>query len=319
MRLWRKTGTAVSFLDVQRLGYLAVSAAAVLWAVGGAYASRLIDQGASFVELTEARAWITVLVLGAVLWRRRPKGGSSGVGLPITILFGCSIAAANFTYYASLSRLPVAIAITIQYTAPGLVVAWTSIAERTAPSRRVVGALAAAIVGVALLAELPVVASEGRLRLDAAGLVAAGASAFAFSTYMLTGERVGRRLGAQHAVLRGFVVASVIWIVVQAARGRPDTLLDTRFVPGYVFLAFATTIAPFLLFVWGLERVRASDAGIVSTLEPLTAALIAFVWLGQSLSGWQLAGAALVLGGIGVVQAERPVPPEVLAERAAVE
>ncbi len=305
--------------DVSRAGYAAVSAAAILWAVGGAYASRLIDQGASFVELTEARAWITALVLLVVVSRRtRPPSGGPRAPAWIVVLFGLSIAAANLTYYASLSRLPVAIAITIQYPAPGLVVLWAGVVEKQRPSRRVVSALIAAILGVALLAELPVSATQG-LRLDGIGLVIAGASAFAFATYMITGERVGRSLGALDAVLRGFLVSSAVWIVTQAVRGRPDTLLDPRFAAPIVFLAVATTIAPFLLFIWGLGRIRASDAGITSTLEPLTAAIIAFVWLGQSLSAWQIVGGALVIGGIAFVQVERPEPREVLAERAAVE
>lgn len=303
-----------------RVGYLAVSAAAILWAIGGAFASYLIDEGASFVELTEARAWITALALGVVAWLRRGRGAPvQHVPLPWIIVFGCSIAAANLTYYASLARLPVAIAITVQYTAPGLVVLWTAVGERRAPSKRVIAALIGAIVGVALLAEFPDMVSEGELRVDALGLMIAGASAVAFATYIFSGERVSRGMGAQQAVLRGFVVASALWIVVQLARRRPDTLLDTRFTAGILFLAVATTIAPFVLFVWGLARIRATDAAIVSTLEPLAAAFIAFVWLDQALSGWQLAGAFLVLVGIVMVQVERPPPVEVLAERAAVE
>jgi drug/metabolite transporter (DMT)-like permease len=94
-------------------------------------------------------------------------------------------------------------------------------------------------------------------------------------------------------------------------------MLDMRFVPGVLFLAIATTVAPFWLFVWGMERVRASNAGIVSTLEPLTAALIAYVWLGQGLSAWQIAGGVMVLGGVAVVQMDRPVSDEVMVERAA--
>jgi len=307
------------------LGYLAVSSAAILWAIGGTYASELIDRGASFVELTEARAWITALALAVVSFLRRGEtrvNGSTTRGtapLWLVVLFGCSIATANLTYYASLSRLPVAIAITVQYTAPGLVVVWLVLNRRERPSRRVWGALIAAIVGVALLAELPILISEGNLRLDAIGLLVAGISAFAFATYILSGERVGHAFGARGSVLRGFLVSSVIWIIVQAVRGRPDTLLDTSFLPGVVFLAVATTIAPFLLFVWGLEYIRPSEAGIVSTLEPLAAALFAFIWLDQSLSGWQLAGAALVLAGITVVQTERPGSKDVLAERAAIE
>jgi drug/metabolite transporter (DMT)-like permease len=306
---------------VDRAGYLAVCTAAVLWAVGGAYASRLIDQGASFVELTEARAWITAIVLGAVaLARRGPRARPSGRAPTwIVVAFGLSIAGANFTYYAALSRLPVAVAITVQYTAPALVVVWAAVAGRQLPSRRAVAAVAAAMLGVALLAEVPSVVAGGGLRLDGIGFAMAGLSAFAFSSYMVSGERVGRAYDALDAVLRGFVVSSILWVVVQVVRGRPDTLLDLDFLPGILFLAVATTIAPFLLFVWGLQRIRASDAAIVSTLEPLAAAVIAFVWLGQSLSAWQIGGGVLVIAGIVLVQAERPPSREVLAERAAIE
>jgi drug/metabolite transporter, DME family len=311
---------------VKRAGYAAVSLAAVLWAIGGAYASHLIDRGASFVELTEARAWITAAALLLVVGRRRNgapsapmREGPQAPRLALVVLFGLAIAGANFMYYASLARLPVAVAITVQYTAPGLVVLVTAVRERKRPSALVLGALVAAMIGVGLLAELPVVLREGELRLDGLGLAAAGMAALSFAAYMLTAEGVGRSFGALGGVMRGFVVASVLWVVVQVVRGRPDTLLDATFLPGILFLAIFTTIAPFLLFVWGLGRVRATDAGIVSTLEPLAAALIAFVWLDQSLSGWQLAGATLVIVGIGLVQAERPASEEVLAERAAID
>jgi drug/metabolite transporter (DMT)-like permease len=86
-----------------------------------------------------------------------------------------------------------------------------------------------------------------------------------------------------------------------------------------LFLAVATTIAPFVLFVWGLQRIRASDAAIVSTFEPLAAALIAFGWLGQTLSPWQIAGGGLVIAGIALVQMERPPSEAVLTERAAID
>jgi drug/metabolite transporter (DMT)-like permease len=296
---------------VKRAGFAAVSAAAVLWAAGGTYASRLIHEGASFLELTEARAWGTALILLAVAGIRRPSAGTKHVNPLLVVVFGCSIAGANVSYYASLSRLPVAIAITVQYTAPGLVVLWAAVAEGRRPGGRVLASLAAAVVGVALLSELPSAIRSGHLRVDAAGLVLSVVAAFAFATYMVTGEHVARAIGSQRSVLRGFCVAAVLWIVVQAARGRPSTLLDARFWPGIAFLVVATTIAPFLLFVWGLERVRASDAGIVSTLEPLTAALLAFVWLGQSLSAVQIVGGLLVVVAIGVVQVERPVRDEV--------
>lgn len=302
-----------------RAGYAAAAVAAVLWAAGGAVARRVIDEGASYVELTEARAWISAVVLAAWAWARRRDDRPPGrAPLLLVVIFGLSIAGANFTYYASLSKLPVAVAITVQYTAPALVVLWTVVTEGFRPSGRVTGALLLAVAGVGLLAELPVLIGEGELRLSGVGFGFAAISAFAFATYMITGERLGRQIGARRAVAQGFVVASVLWLVVQALRGRPDTLLQARFVPWVLFLAVATTIAPFLLFVWGLERVQASSAGIVSTLEPLTAAVIAFFWLGQTLSAWQIAGALMVLAGIAIVQLETPVSDDVMVERAAI-
>jgi len=304
---------------VTRLGYLAISAAAVLWAVGATVASTLLDRGASTVELTAARSWLGAAGMAVIVGASRRNRHGEGPGLTGAIPFGLALAAVNFCYYFAISRLPVAIAIVVQYTAPGFVVLWVAAVERVRPSVRVLGALALAFGGVALLAEVPSLLARGELSLDGLGLLAAIGSAVAFGAYMLLGEKLGRRYRAQGALLRGFIVSSIFWAVVVAARGRPDTLLDTSFTAGIVFVALGATLVPFLLFLWGVGHVGAARAGIVSTLEPLMAALLAYAWLDQSLTGWQLAGGAMVLGGIGVVQSERPRDPEVLAEAAAAE
>ena len=299
---------------MERLGFLAVSGAAVLWAFGGTYARTLIDDGASPLEITEARAWIAFFALGGwMLWRgrRRPRSGEP-CPVWIIVLFGLSIAAANYFYYSSVASLPVAVAIVIQYTAPGLVVLWLALAEKRRPSLRVVVALGAALIGVALLAELPDALSGASTSLAPRGVAAAIAAAFAFASYIVTGERVEKAAGPVGSLARGFGVASVLWIVVQATRGRPDTLLDASLLPGVLVLAVVATIIPFSLFLWGLSQIGPSRAGIVSTLEPLSAAFLAYFWLDQSLGGVQIGGAALVVAGIAVVQSERteavPVP-----------
>jgi drug/metabolite transporter (DMT)-like permease len=290
-----------------RLGYLSVAAAAVLWAFGGSYARTLIDRGASPLEITEARAWIAAVGIGLVVLARRRARPAAPRPRPhpgVFVALGLSIAAANYTYYRAIASLPVAIAIIVQYTAPALVVLWLAVVERASPSRRVLGALALTLAGVALLAELPRVVSTGELRLSVSGLLSAGGSALAFSSYILVGERIRTSVSAEDALLRGFLVASAFWIVVQATRGRPDTLLDGSFIPGVIILGVFATIVPFMLFLWGLGHVGASRAGIISTLEPLSAALLAYLWLGQSLGAGQIAGGLMVIAGIAVVQSE---------------
>lgn len=289
-------------------GFAAVAAAAVLWAASAIYARTLIDRGAAPIELSAGRAWIAFGVLGSVvLWRRRagarPKGPRPSAWLVIG--FGLAIAGANFFYYSAIRSLPVAVAIVIQYTAPALVVLWLAAMERKRPSRRVVWALAAAIAGVALLSEVSRVLASGDVTLSASGIAFAFGSAVAFASYIVLGERMVPAYGPEGTLTRGFGVAGALWVVVLAMRGRPDTLLDPSLVPGVVLLGFIATVIPFMLFIWGLERIRASRAAIVSTLEPLSAAFLAYVWLDQRLDGWQLAGAALVIVAVAVVQTEQ--------------
>jgi drug/metabolite transporter (DMT)-like permease len=306
---------------VTRLGYLAVAAAAVLWAVGGTYAQTLFARGASPIELTEARAWIAAAGMGIIALVRGPdrarRDGPRRSPL-LLVPFGLSIAAANASYYLALSLLPVAVAIVVQYSAPALVVLWKSAGARKTPSGRVALALLLTFAGVVLVSKLHE-ALGGQTDLSYLGVAIALVSAVAFGLYILLGEAIGDALAPERALLYGFSVAGVFWVGVQVVRGRPETLLDPQFAWPILFLGVFTTIVPFLLFVWGLRIVRASMAGIVSTLEPVGAALLAFVWLGQALDGFQILGAAAVIVGVAVVQTERPPVPEVLVERAAVE
>lgn len=237
--------------------------------------------------------------------RRYPSADTSGRIIPLVIAFGLALAAANYTYYAAIARLPVAIAIVIQYTAPALVVMWKALVERRRPSSRVLAALGLATIGVIMVSESFRALSGNSSRLSTAGVAIALASALGFATYVLIGEKVEKRMGSERSVLAGFVVAGIFWAIVLASQGRPDTLLNRSFIPGILFLGIATTIAPFLLFLWGLGIVSASPAGIISTLEPVSGAVLAYLWLGQALSWAQIAGAVAVIIGISVLQSQK--------------
>jgi drug/metabolite transporter (DMT)-like permease len=287
-------------------GLAAVSAAAILWAISAIYARTLIDKGASPLEIAAARAWIAFAVLGAVVWLRRSRDRTPMDAAPparwVVVAFGLSIAGANYFYYSAIARLPVAVAIVIQYTAPALVVLWLAGVERKRPSTRVLWALAAAIAGVALLSRLfDALSSEGTA-LSTTGILFALGSAVSFATYIVLGERMAPAHGPEGTLARGFGVAGALWIIVQITRGRPDTLLDGSLLPGVILLGFIATVIPFMLFVWGLQRIGAARAGIISTLEPMSAAFLAYVWLDQTLDAWQIAGAGLVIIAIAVVQ-----------------
>ncbi len=281
-------------------GYAAVVGAAALWAVAAVVARRLFDDGISAVELSESRAVLAAvgfaLVPGA--WQSRSERTRAGQ----LVALGVALVLVNVSYYVAISRIPVAVALVIQYTAPALVVGWSSAVSRRAPSFDVLVALFAALTGVVLVVEL-VSGAVGRM--DGVGVVMGAGSAVFFAAYTVLAERTGHLYGSSGAMLRGFVVASALWVAFQAPRGFPSDLVEPANLPEVLYVGIAGTLTPFFLFAWGVARVRAERAAIAATLEPVFAAVVAWVWLGQDLSASQLVGGALVISAVAFLQVRR--------------
>lgn len=280
-----------------------MAAAAALWAVSAVVARLLFDDGVDPVELTESRALIAAVgfALLPASWRH-PESPR-----PVVLLaLGVALALVNATYYVAVSRIPVAVALVIQYTAPALIVGWTSLRTRRRPAPEVATALLAALVGVVLVVDLP-----GSVfgDVDSIGTVVAIASAVFFASYIVLAERAAAHYGSSGAMFRGFVVATVLWAAYQAPQGVPTQLLERSNMPEVLYVGLAGTLLPFLLFAWGLQRVRAERASIAATLEPVVAALVAWVWLGQALSPVQVLGGVLVVGAVLSLRLRRSVRP----------
>ncbi|HEX2049842.1 MAG TPA: EamA family transporter [Actinomycetota bacterium] len=283
-------------------GVAAVAAAALLWAIGAALARRLFDAGVTPLELTEARAAIAAAGLALA-------GGARRVPRPLSrprlAAFGMAIATVTATYYEAIARIPVAVAIVVQYTAPALVVLYAAVAARRRPDAVVGVVVVVAIAGVALVAGLPGGAAAG---VDGAGLAFAGASAVMFATYTVLAVDAGRAYGPVGAMFRAFAIAAAFWIAMQTTQGWPHALFDPALVPRVVAVAVAGTLVPFLLFVWGAQRLAAERASVAATLEPVFAALVAWLWLDQSLAPAQVAGGALIVAAVAALQVRESRP-----------
>lgn len=282
------------------LGLAAVAAAAGLWALSANVARSLFDDGMHPFELAQSRAYLAFLGLG--LLSRFRKGRSGSMPRSRLIALGIAIVLVNGTYYIAIQRLDVAVAIVLQYTAPALVVGWMALRLRRRPPRDILVAMVAAVLGVALAAEV-IGADVGRL--DAVGFVAGIASAFMFATYTVLSEEAGTAFGPVGAMFRAFAVSSVVWLIFQVSQGFPADLLRASFLPRVIFVGVLGTTVPFLLYVWGIQRVRAERAAIAATLEPPLAGLIAWIWLDQLPSGIQITGSVLVLIAVISLQARR--------------
>ncbi|HEV3475200.1 MAG TPA: EamA family transporter [Actinomycetota bacterium] len=293
-------------------GLLAIALAAALWAGAAVLARTLFDDGVEPILVAEARSIVAalgLLLIAAVAGRRRtdrsaangPDRTSGRMLSAQLIALGLSIALVNAAYYVAIEHLPVAVAIVLQYTAPAIVVGWAALVARRRPGRDVIVALVAALSGVVLVSEVFLAGSTGSL--DTFGVAMGLASAVLFATYTLLAERVTAVYGAVGAMRRAFLVASAFWLVVQVPQGWPEVLVAPDHVWRVLAIGVFGTLAPFLLYVWGMSRVAAERASIAATLEPVLAAAVAWLWLGQALGPAQIAGGMLVLGAVASLNA----------------
>lgn len=287
------------------LGLLAVIGAAACWGVAATVAKDLFEAGVEPIELAQARSYIA-----AVGFSLLPGAWSGGLKVdrasaPAVIGLGLSIPAVNGVYYLAIQRLAVAVALVLEYSAPVLVVAWTAVRTRTFPRPLLLGTLTAAVIGVVFVAELP----AGDIgSLDGIGLMLGLAAAVFFSAYTLLNEATGARFGPIPAMARAFAVAALFWLVYQVPRGFPHALVDPDNIGRVLFIGIGGTLVPFLLFIWGVSKVKSEKAAIAATIEPPLAGVIAWLWLGEKLSAMQVAGGLLILSAVLALQLERARP-----------
>ncbi len=293
------------------LATLACVLAAACWAANAVIAAGAFALGVTPEQLAEARVVVALVPLAGYLavFRRDLMAPPSRAITPL-LVFGACIVAVNFAYYVAIDRVPVGVAISLQYTAPVLVLAGTALVGRAIPPATVWIAAGMTLVGAALVSGALAGAIGG---LDEIGLLAGVASALTFAGYLVAAELAGRR-GA-HPVTTlfiGFVVATVIWSVILPLWNWPFALLANPDVAWRVVaVGLLGTLIPFALTVAALRWISSVLAGIATTAEPVLAAALAWWLLSQALTVPQLIGGALVVAGVLTAQLARRLPPRI--------
>jgi drug/metabolite transporter (DMT)-like permease len=290
----------------QRLtGYLMVITASLLFGFNGNLSRWLFDTGVTPVTLVEFRMLIggacllAVLVLGR---RRELKLQRRHWGWVVAL--GLSVALVTYTYFVAISRLPIAVALVIQFTAPAWMALGEAIWYRRIPSVYVLVALGLTVAGVVLLTGVWRQSLNG---LDSIGLLYAGLALLAFIAYLLLGRRVGRDLPSLTSTAYSAVMAGAFWLIVQPPWAIPADTWTPQHLPWIVLVGIVGMAIPFSLVFASLRRIDATRVGIVSMLELVAAGIIAYFWLGQYLDMWQIAGGVVVLVGVTILQIEARV------------
>ena len=280
--------------------------AAGCWAANAIIAAGAFERGVSPERLAQARVMVALVPLAAVLLAtRRDLLLPPRAAVPALVAFGISMMIVNWAYYVAIDRVPVGVAISLQYTAPVMILVGMALATRRVPAALLWIAGALTLVGAALVSGT--IGGDGTTGLDPLGLAAGVVSALSFAVYLLSAELAGRR--GSHPVTTlfiGFVVAVAAWAIVLPVWGWPVELLaDPEVAWRVVAVGLVGTLIPFALVVTALRFVTSAVASIATTAEPVLAALLAWLLLGQVLGSMQLVGGALVVAGVLVAQLVR--------------
>jgi drug/metabolite transporter (DMT)-like permease len=192
------------------------------------------------------------------------------------------------------------------FSYPALVVLISSFMRRQAPARRVVWAMLITYAGI-FFAMGGVDLAELRANLFGAGLVLI--AALTTAVYFLIGERYVHELGSTRFAAIGMSSSAIVLTAHFALFRSFDEVraLDARSWMLLLILGVACMFVPGLMQAEGVRRVGAQRAAIGSTVGPPTTIVLAALFLGERLNGWQLLGSAMIVVSVLTLSLGRPL------------
>lgn len=280
----------------------------------GPAAKPLIEAGLAPLHVTWLRVAGAALVMLPLAWRHRDllrerPGLLAGFGL-------LAVAGVQACYFAALSRIPVGVALLIEYLAPALVLGWVRFVQRRPVSRAAALGVVLAVGGLACVVEV-----WSGLAFDAVGLLLALGAAccqvgyFVLSDHGSDGRDSRRAPDPVGVIAFGLLLGALLltlvarpWEMAWSVLGGPARL-DGQQLPAAVLLVWIVliaTVAAYLTGVVSVRRLSPQVAGVVACLEAVIATVLAWFVLGEHLSAPQLAGGAVVLAGALIAQRSAP-------------
>ncbi|NNG00795.1 MAG: EamA family transporter [Desulfobacteraceae bacterium] len=284
-----------------RSGYLYVSLAAVLFAISGTSAKFLFNDGVTAYQLIQMRT--TLAFTGLLIWiclrypsllRISLKDTPYFMGLGV---FG--IGSAQFFYLFAISKINVAAAILLHYTGPVLVALYAVFIQR----QRLKVSSALAICGTLIGCFLVVGAYNLQLfSLNRVGITAGILAAVSFAVYSILSAYGMRKYTAWTVLLYAMLFAALMWNVLHP----PLEAFLHKYSPvqwGWIgFIGIFGTIFPFGLYFEGIKRIQPTHASVTATLEPISAGIIAALFLGEVMAPLQITGGVIVILSIVTLQ-----------------
>ncbi|MBB2188067.1 EamA family transporter [Gluconacetobacter liquefaciens] len=284
------------------VGMLLVVAGMFSFQVGGSFAKLLFPIFGPLGTVS-LRLWIAAIVLGILVrpWRAAPDRTT----LKLIFWYGASIGIMNMGFYLSLERMPLGVAVAIEFVGP--------LALSLSGARRARELLVCPLIAGGLYLLLQPGAALAGHPLDLLGVAYGLMAALAWAAYIATGSRVSRRIDAARATALGQAVGAALVTPLMFA-----TLPVVVVHPHAAFLACGVAILssalPYTLEMLAMKRLHPRQFGLLTSLDPALATITGMLLLGEHLALTQWAGIlCIVLSSITGVLTQSPSSETVVA------
>ncbi|MEU6717738.1 EamA family transporter [Nonomuraea sp. NPDC046802] len=291
------------------------------FAFSGPMAKYLIAAGLAPIEAVWTRMAGAGLLLLAVLAVVRPQAlRIPRSRLPFFGLYAImAVAGVQALYFVAITRLPVGIALLLEFMAPVMVVAWVRIVRKVRLARAAYVGAVVAVVGLAIVVE----AWQG-LRLDALGLLLGLAAGACCAGYFLMNDSFGDDVDPLGLIAWGLAGAAVVlipfarpwnipWDAFTVSATPSAGGLTLPVVAAYLWMVLIATVAAYILGVNAVRRLSAAVGATVASLEVIGGAIVAWALVGETLGLFQILGGLIVLSGALLAQTATATTQQVAA------
>jgi len=303
--------------------YIEIVGAGVIWATTGPFVRHLKNLGWSPWDIVLGRALFSTLFMGLWLlakWHARRRSLFHVPDEPVPdrlvpdrndlftfIALGfVAVMMSQITYFYALSVTTVAVAVTLNYTAPFFVLIISLLFLGEKVTREKVIALIMALAGVVLISGLG--EKDGALSVSPAGFLAGLLSGVSYGAQTVVYKKLGRKYGP--VSLNFWTMAfggTILFCALSAWRGgvtgfgRALPMAWSGSLLYFALMGLGPGTAAFILFADGINKVEATRGSIAALSEPLAAYVIGYLFLGETLSVRGAIGALFVVSAIWVV------------------
>jgi drug/metabolite transporter (DMT)-like permease len=309
----RYTGLAIAFVS------------SVCFAFSGPMAKYLIAAGMAPMEAVWVRMAGAGVLMIAVLAVVKPSAlRIPRSRLPFFAMYAViAVAGVQALYFAAITRLPVGVALLLEFMAPVMVVVWVRFVRKVRLARAAYVGAVIAVLGLAIVVE-----AWAGLQLDALGLLLALLAGACCAGYFLMSDSFGADVDPLGLIAWGMTGAAVVlvpfaqpWNIPWRAfttTATPDGAVTLPVLGAYLWMVLIATMAGYILGVNAVRRLSAAVGSTVASLEVIAGAVVAWVLVGEALGAFQIIGGLIVLSGALLAQtatvARQPAVATALAE-----